>query len=89
MPFELRINPIACTGHGACAELLPELIASDEWGYPVVRDARLPESLAREARQAVAMCPVLALALEPAVLAKRRSARPRSGEQSPALGSWT
>ena len=70
MPYELRINPIACTGHGACAELLPELIASDEWGYPIVRHGWVPDSLEREARQAVALCPVLALTLETATLAR-------------------
>jgi ferredoxin len=31
--MNLKVNPIACTGHGVCAELLPELIAADEWGY--------------------------------------------------------
>jgi ferredoxin len=32
----LRVNPIACSGHGLCAELLPEMITLDEWGYPVL-----------------------------------------------------
>ena len=32
----LRVNPIACTGRGVCAELLPELITIDPWGYPIV-----------------------------------------------------
>jgi len=36
MPEKLIVNPIDCEGHGACAELLPELIAMDEWGYPIV-----------------------------------------------------
>jgi hypothetical protein len=34
-PAWLRVNPIACSGHGLCAELLPELISLDEWGYPL------------------------------------------------------
>ena len=39
----LRVNPIACSGHGVCAELLPELITLDEWGYPVIaNDGRHP-----------------------------------------------
>ena len=33
------VNPIDCTGHGVCAELLPELISLDEWGYPIVGPA--------------------------------------------------
>jgi ferredoxin len=36
MSKQLRVNPIACTGHGLCAELLPELVTLDEWGYPVL-----------------------------------------------------
>jgi len=63
MEKQLRVNPVACAGHGACAELLPELIALDEWGYPIVADQPVPRSLQREARRAVAGCPALALAL--------------------------
>ena len=36
MAETLRVNPINCTGHGVCAELLPELINLDEWGYPII-----------------------------------------------------
>ena len=46
-PETLKVNPIDCTGHGVCAELLPELVSLDEWGYPI----------------AVAACPALALKL--------------------------
>ena len=59
----LRVNPIDCTGHGACAELLPELISLDEWGYPIVDPRPAPAALDREARRAVAACPTLALKL--------------------------
>ena len=31
-----RVDPIACDGHGLCADLLPERIELDEWGYPIV-----------------------------------------------------
>jgi ferredoxin len=63
MAKRLRVNPVACAGHGACAELLPELIALDEWGYPIVTDQPVPRGLEREARRAVATCPALALRL--------------------------
>jgi ferredoxin len=63
MPDTLRVNPIQCTGHGVCAELLPELIAVDEWGYPVVDLRPVPPALDRDARRAVAACPALALRL--------------------------
>ena len=63
MAQTLRVNPINCTGHGVCAELLPELISVDEWGYPIVDRRPVPPALDREARRAVAACPVLALKL--------------------------
>lgn len=59
----LRVDPIACDGHGTCAELLPELVTLDEWGYPIVAARPLPPGLERVARKAVAACPVLALKL--------------------------
>ncbi|WP_084724826.1 ferredoxin [Streptacidiphilus melanogenes] len=62
--LSLRLDRIACEGHGACAELLPELLSLDEWGYPVVHSAAVPPGLAAHARRAVAACPVLALRLE-------------------------
>jgi ferredoxin len=60
----MRVNPILCDGHGLCAELLPEAIGLDEWGYPIIEQGPLPRSLEPHARRAVAACPVLALRLE-------------------------
>ena len=59
----LRVDPIACDGRGLCAEILPELITLDDWGFPVVQ-ADVPGSLAADAREAVRVCPKLALRLE-------------------------
>jgi ferredoxin len=59
--MRLRVNPIACTGHGMCAELLPELITLDRWGYPLLTSETVPPRLAGHARRAVADCPTLAL----------------------------
>jgi ferredoxin len=62
--MKLRLNPIACHAHGLCAELLPELIDLDEWGYPILADGRtVPPALADQARAAVSACPTLALRL--------------------------
>jgi ferredoxin len=66
MSKQLRVNPVACSGHGLCAELLPELITLDEWGYPVLAGPQVPRGLDRRARRAVASCPALALLLSPA-----------------------
>jgi ferredoxin len=59
----LLVNPVACSGHGVCAELLPELVSLDEWGYPVIDDVPVPGSLTRQTRRAVRDCPALALLL--------------------------
>lgn len=63
MKRHLVVNPIACDAHGICAELLPELIRLDEWGYPVIDSSPLPPHLEGLARRAVAACPTLALML--------------------------
>jgi ferredoxin len=60
---ELRVNPIACEAHGLCAELLPELITADPWGYPIIAPGPVPPDLLPLARRAVAVCPTLALLL--------------------------
>jgi ferredoxin len=59
----LRVNPIACEAHGVCAELLPELITLDPWGYPILAPGPVPPQLLGHARRAVAACPTLALLL--------------------------
>ncbi|MEC3982699.1 ferredoxin [Amycolatopsis sp. H20-H5] len=59
----LTVDPIGCRAHGLCAEVLPELIDLDEWGYPIVDRQPLPAHLTAEARQAAAACPTLALKL--------------------------
>ena len=73
MSRQLRVNPISCDGHGLCAELLPELIWMDEWGFPVVQDD-VPQSLTALARRAVAACPTLALMLAEDESTSRRPA---------------
>ena len=60
----LRVDPIACDGRGFCAEILPEVITLDDWGYPIIRDANVPAGLAAEASEAVRLCPRLALRLD-------------------------
>ncbi len=59
----LNIDRITCDGRGMCAELLPELLELDEWGYPIVRSAEVPPALLDHARRAIAACPVLAFRL--------------------------
>ncbi len=59
--YRLRVNPIMCEAHGMCAELLPEFITRDPWGYPIIPDEVVPEDVKSLARKAVAACPTLAL----------------------------
>jgi ferredoxin len=66
----LRVDPIACVAHGLCAELFPERITLDDWGYPMIDGRPIPDELLVHARRAADACPTLALALE-----ARRAAR--------------
>jgi ferredoxin len=65
-PLRLRVNPIACDAFGYCAELLPEVIGVDEWGYPILREDPIPPRLLELAERAVRDCPRKALFLDPA-----------------------
>jgi ferredoxin len=84
MRTEIVVDRIACDGFGMCAELLPELIDLDDWGYPIIEAGGVPEALLDHARRAVAVCPVLALKL-----ARRRTTpveRGQAGWLGPATG---
>ena len=58
----LRVDWPSCHAHGLCAEILPEMVTLDEWGYPVV-SLQVPVYLMALAQQAVKACPTLALRL--------------------------
>ena len=73
MTEHLRVNPIACEAHGMCAELLPEMIALDEWGYPIVDGRPVPPALVEHAERAARACPTFAL------LVQQRATRERPG----------
>jgi len=68
---QLTIDRIRCDGHGLCAELLPELVRLDDWGYPIIAPGPIPDHLLAHAQKAVTACPVLALALNRAEKAAR------------------
>ena len=71
MSTKVRVNPIACEAHGMCAELLPERISLDEWGYPIIDDAPVSGVELEHARRAAQSCPTFALLLDST---RRRSA---------------
>jgi len=60
----LRVDPIACDARGLCAEVLPELITLDDWGFPIILARDVPPGLRHEAAEAVRLCPTLALRLD-------------------------
>jgi ferredoxin len=70
MSHHARVNPIACEAHGMCAELLPERITLDEWGYPIIDGAPLQDWQVKHAIRAARACPTFALLVE-------RDRRPR------------
>lgn len=61
--LSLGLDRIRCDGRGYCAELLPEMIRLDDWGYPIVSSGPVPGHLLEHARRAVATCPLLAIRL--------------------------
>jgi ferredoxin len=63
MSKRLRLDPICCDAHGICAELFPEGIVLDDWGYPILRAGSIPPDLLEHAKRAVFACPALALSL--------------------------
>ena len=62
MSHELKVDWPACRARGLCFEVLPEVIGLDDWGYPVIEGPVTADLLAT-AREAVRMCPRLALRL--------------------------
>jgi len=69
--YELVVDRIRCDGRGLCAELLPELIRLDDWGYPIISSGPIPDHLMPLAERAVEDCPVLALTLRRVEQGKR------------------
>lgn len=72
----MAVDRIRCDGHGVCADLVPEMIHLDDWGYPIIDPGVVPGDVMQHARRAVAGCPTLALRLQ-AVQARAAAAPPR------------
>jgi len=62
-PRTIAVDRIRCDGFGSCAELLPERIQLDDWGYPIVAAGAVPDHLLLHAQRAVTLCPARALRL--------------------------
>ena len=51
MAETMRVNPINCSGHGVCAELFPERIRLDPWGFPIIEPGEIPPALVLRLRR--------------------------------------
>jgi ferredoxin len=64
----LVLDPIKCDGRGMCHDAAPDLVALDEWGYPVLPGGTLRAPITRAQRKAAEdathACPLLALHIE-------------------------
>ena len=89
MGERLAIDRIRCDGYGMCAEMFPERIELDDWGYPILRAGTIPDRLLPLARRAVEVCPVLALRLVDTPIAARSAAGPARTAGTAGTGSRT
>ena len=87
MSETLKVDMTACTAHGMCAELLPERVTLDDWGYPIVDGRPVDGDLLDLARRAVDTCPVMALRLEAARAARTGANRTGAVRRGPRAGA--
>lgn len=69
--IRLRVDPVACDAYGYCAELLPERVTLDEWGYPIVDGTPVETDLVALATRAAAECPRRAVLLERVAISRQ------------------
>ncbi|MGH3263665.1 MAG: ferredoxin, partial [Trebonia sp.] len=79
---QIMVDWARCEGHGLCAHLVPELIHLDRNGYPVILPIPVPPWLEQDAKQAVQMCPALALRLD---TDPRKRGKGKGGPQTPPI----
>jgi ferredoxin len=63
MARELRVDWIRCDGYGLCGDLAPDVIALDEWRYPIILAGSIPDVLRSDVQRAIDCCPMRALSL--------------------------
>ena len=61
----LHIDWTRCDGHGSCVELLPDILGTDEFGFPIPwsheKEPVIPVRSRIAASHAVRSCPLMAL----------------------------
>ncbi len=68
----LEVDWILCDGYGLCGDLVPDLIALDDWRYPILGREPVDRERLDAAQRAVDCCPMKALRLEPIAVGARR-----------------
>ena len=61
MAVRIVLDEAACTGHGRCYSLAPDVFDADEQGHCLVRNEVVEGDLVAQARTGVANCPERAL----------------------------
>ena len=62
--MRIVLDEAACTGHGRCYALAPEVFDADDQGHCVIKVDDVPDAQEASARVAVANCPEAALTIE-------------------------
>jgi ferredoxin len=62
--MRVRVDAVACTGHGRCYSLAPDLFGADDVGHCVVLQPDVPDGLEDQARIGVESCPEQAISAE-------------------------
>jgi ferredoxin len=62
--IKIRIDEEACTGHGRCYTLSPELFDTDDYGHGVVLHPEAADGLLAQAELAAKNCPERAITVE-------------------------
>lgn len=61
--MKVFVDATKCSGYGTCAEIAPDLLQLDEWGYASVIGDGVPAD-PDAARRAAAQCPEAAITIE-------------------------
>jgi ferredoxin len=61
--MRIEVDLEACTGHGRCYTLAPEVFDADDDGYCATPSVEVPAGLEDTARRAAASCPERAISV--------------------------
>ena len=85
----LRVDWIKCDGYGLCGDLAPDVIALDEWRYPIILESPVPPALRNDAQRAIDCCPMRALSLADPEQGRRRTGSAPRGPDGPRAAPFT